>query len=80
MESETQVATETLRYSTDMPAQALAYRLGFLKMRALRERAEETLGSAFDIKAFHEAILGPGALPLSVLEKQIDAFVEKSAP
>jgi uncharacterized protein (DUF885 family) len=80
MESETQVGTETLRYSTDMPAQALAYRLGFLKMRALRERAEEALGSAFDIKAFHEAILGPGALPLSVLEKQIDAFVEESTP
>lgn len=78
MESETQVATETLRYSTDMLAQALAYRLGYLEMTELRERAERELGSAFDIRAFHEAILGPGALPLSVLEEQIRVFIQES--
>jgi len=78
MESETQIATETLRFSTDMPAQSLAYRLGYLEMTKLREMAEQELGSDFDIRAFHEAILGPGALPLSVLEEQIRVFIQES--
>ena len=78
IESETQVATETLRFSTDMPAQSLAYRLGYLEMIRLRKMAEQELGADFDIRAFHEAILGPGALPLSVLEEQIRVFIRKS--
>lgn len=71
-ESPTQVATETLRYSTDMPGQALGYRLGFLKIRELRERARRTLGDAFDIRDYHELVLGPGALPLSVVEEHLE--------
>ena len=78
MESETQIATETLRFSTDMPAQSLAYRLGYLEMTKLRKMAEQELGADFDIRAFHEAILGPGALPLSVLDEQIRVFIQKS--
>lgn len=78
VESETQVASETLRYSTDLPAQALAYRLGFLKLRDLRAKAQHALGSAFDLPAFHEAVLAPGALPLAVLEPHIDHFIAEA--
>lgn len=77
MESETQIATETLRYSTDIPGQALAYRLGFLKMMELRETAQRELGGGFDIRDFHEAVLGPGALPLNLLQQHIMHFVAK---
>jgi len=78
IESETQSASETLRYATDMPAQSLAYRLGYLKITELREKAERELGSAFDLRAFHGAILGPGALPLSLLEEQVRVFIQES--
>jgi len=76
LESETQVAAETLRYSTDLPAQALAYRMGYLKFTELRARVAAKLGPRFDIREFHEAILGQGALPLAVLEKHLDRFAE----
>jgi uncharacterized protein (DUF885 family) len=62
-ESDTQVATETLRYATDLPGQALAYRLGFLEFHALRERAGR------DLADFHEFILGNGALPFPVIHE-----------
>jgi uncharacterized protein (DUF885 family) len=74
-ESETQIATETLRYSTDLPAQALVYRLGYEKIRELRQRAERELGARFDIRAFHAAVVGGGALPLDVLERRIERFI-----
>jgi uncharacterized protein (DUF885 family) len=77
MEADDQVATETLRYSTDLPAQALAYRIGYLRLMELREKARSALGSRFEIRAFHEAILGEGALPLPVLEASVDAWVER---
>lgn len=60
-ESDTQIATETLRYATDLPGQALAYRLGFLEFHALREQAADALPD------FHERILGAGALPFPVI-------------
>jgi uncharacterized protein (DUF885 family) len=75
LESELQIASETLRYSTDLPGQSLSYRLGMLKFCALRAKAERELGSAFDIRRFHEAILGAGALPLDVLEGHIEWFI-----
>ena len=75
LESPTQIATETLRYSTDLPAQALAYRMGYLKFKELRERAQHRLGARFDIRDFHEATLREGALPLKVLERHIDRFI-----
>lgn len=77
LESEVQIATETLRYSTDLPAQALGYRLGHRAIGAARERAEEALGDSFDLRSFHEAILGAGALPLPVLDEHVDWFVEQ---
>jgi uncharacterized protein (DUF885 family) len=76
-ESETQIATESLRYSTDMPGQALAYQMGKRKILELRGRAEEALGDAFDLRRFHEAVIGPGSMPMEVLEQHIDWFIEQ---
>ena len=67
LESATQINTESLRYSVDLPGQALAYKMGALEMLRLRERSRAALGAHFDLKAFHEAVLESGALPLSVL-------------
>jgi uncharacterized protein (DUF885 family) len=76
-ESETQIATETLRYSTDMPGQALAYQMGKRKLMELRAHAEAELGDQFDLRAFHEAVLSPGALPMTVLEQHIDWWIDQ---
>lgn len=75
LESETQVVSETLRYSADMPGQALAYKMGSRKIRELRTRAESALGDRFDIRRFHEAVIGSGSMPLAVLEKHIDWWI-----
>lgn len=69
--------TETLRYSTGIPAQALAYKIGSLKMWELRERAEKTLGKLFDVRRFHDALLGKGSMPLFLLEKHIKRFIQQ---
>ena len=61
--------SETDRYIA-WPAQALAYKMGQLKIRELRERAKTQLGPRFDIKAFHDEILNGGALPLDLLEER----------
>ncbi len=76
-ESETQINTETLRYSTDMPGQALGYQMGKRKLLQLRAHAEAELGEDFDLRAFHEAVLSPGALPMTVLEQHIDWWIEQ---
>jgi uncharacterized protein (DUF885 family) len=75
LESPAQIASETLRYSTDLPGQALAYGLGCLKFRQLRERAERALGSRFDVRSFHDALLAAGALPMTILDRHIDGFI-----
>jgi uncharacterized protein (DUF885 family) len=74
-EGDLQIASESLRYSTDIPAQALAYKLGSLEIRRLREKAAAALGPKFDPRRFHDAVLGSGTLPLSVLARKIDDFV-----
>ena len=74
-QSDTEIATESLRYSVDIPAQALAYKIGSLKMLELREKARKALGSRFDIKQFHEWLIGSGAMPLSVLEDHVNAMM-----
>jgi uncharacterized protein (DUF885 family) len=71
-ESAEQIATETLRYSTDLPGQALAYKLGSRGIRELRERTRSRLGNAFDVRAFHRAVLGHGSMPIGVLEGHIE--------
>lgn len=68
MLSETEIATETLRYSVDIPAQALAYKIGSIWILDLRRRAQEELGERFDIREFHEWVIGSGSMPMRVLE------------
>jgi uncharacterized protein (DUF885 family) len=58
-----------------IPGQALGYKMGQLKILELRQKAQDRLGSAFDIRAFHDRVLGAGPLPLDLLESQIDAWV-----
>ena len=71
LETEVQIGTETLRYSTSMPGQALAYKMGSARIWELRRQAERELGPKFDLRRFHEAVLGSGSLPLSVLERHV---------
>ena len=59
-----------------IPGQALAYKIGQLKIRELRTRAEERLGDKFDVKDFHTQVLMDGPMPLSMLEAKIDDWVE----
>ncbi|MBA3864345.1 MAG: DUF885 domain-containing protein [Erythrobacter sp.] len=71
----TEVVAEVERYIA-IPSQALAYKIGALKIQELRKRAETRLGARFDIKAFHEQVLNTGGLPLAVLETKIDRWIE----
>jgi len=73
--TETEIFTESLRYAVDMPGQALAYKMGSLKMHELRRKAEMTLKDNFNIKDYHEAILQLGSVPLNILEKNINRFL-----
>ncbi|KWV13606.1 DUF885 domain-containing protein [Xanthomonas translucens] len=72
--SQHEVTTEVDRYIA-WPGQALSYYLGELKIIALRRKAEAALGEKFDIRAFHDAILETGSVPLPVLEQRIDRFI-----
>jgi uncharacterized protein (DUF885 family) len=71
---DTSIQEEVDRY-IGWPAQALGYKMGQLKILELRERAKTALGPKFDLKAFHDVVLDSGALPLDVLEKQVDAWI-----
>ena len=73
-EDEPDVQAETDRYIT-WPGQALAYKMGQLKILELRARAKKELGDKFDIRSFHDEVLGGGALPLDVLESRTDAWI-----
>ena len=61
------------------PGQALAYKIGELKIKELRAYAEEKLAEEFDIRAFHDEVLGKGAVPLKVLDSNIRAWVDQQA-
>jgi len=71
---EPNIQTEVDRYIA-WPGQALAYKLGQMKIIELRQRAHESLGDKFDLRAFHDAVLADGPLPLDVLETRINAWI-----
>jgi uncharacterized protein (DUF885 family) len=68
------IETELERY-VSWPAQALAYKVGELRITALRRAAEQQLGTRFDVRDFHDAVLAGGALPLDVLSAQVEAYI-----
>ena len=74
--SEHEVATEVDRYIS-WPGQALSYKIGELKIRELRARGQSRLGHRFDLRAFHDAVLAQGSVPLTVLEAQIDQWIAR---
>jgi uncharacterized protein (DUF885 family) len=73
-ESRTDATAEVERYIA-IPSQAVAYKIGALKIQELRKRAEDALGPKFDIRGFHDQVLNTGALPLSILEQKIDRWI-----
>lgn len=75
--SEHEVTTEVDRYIS-WPAQALSYKLGEIAIMRLRREAEAELGAKFDVRAFHDAVLAQGSVPLPVLEAEIRAFIQKA--
>jgi uncharacterized protein (DUF885 family) len=72
--TEAQARSEIRRYMV-LPGQATSYKIGMLKIQELRRKAEAALGSRFDIRAFHDTVLGGGAMPLTILEKRVDKWI-----
>lgn len=72
--SEGDIVTEVERFFVN-PGQALGYKMGMIKILELRERARKALGSSFDIREFHNAVIGAGSLPLPLLERQVERYI-----
>ncbi|WP_375208547.1 DUF885 family protein [Hyphomonas jannaschiana] len=72
--TEAQARSEVQRYIV-MPGQATAYKIGMIKIQDLRKHAEEELGDKFDIRGFHDTVLGGGAMPLDLLERRVDQWI-----
>jgi len=73
--SKEDIINEIDRYIS-MPGQALAYKVGQLKILELRDKAEKSLGDKFDIRSFHDMVLGSGSIPLNVLEENTNKWIE----
>ncbi|RRJ23912.1 DUF885 domain-containing protein [Rheinheimera mesophila] len=76
--SQANVRAEVDRYIS-WPGQALSYKMGEIKIRQLRAKAEQQLGNKFDLRAFHDALLANGALPLEILQTEMDRFIARAA-
>jgi uncharacterized protein (DUF885 family) len=76
--TEAQARSEVRRYLVT-PGQATSYKIGMLKLQELRRKAEAALGGRFDIRAFHDIVLGGGAMPLTMLEQRIDRWLASTA-
>ncbi|WP_420601609.1 DUF885 domain-containing protein [Flagellimonas sp.] len=77
-ESEASIISEIERYMAN-PGQALSYKIGQLKIRELRKRAEDALGDKFDIRQFHNQVLETGCVPLALLEDKIDNWIKENS-
>ena len=76
--SDGDIVTEVERFFVN-PGQALGYKLGMMKILELRERARSELGDDFDIRDFHDAVIGTGSLPLPLLERQVERYIESAS-
>jgi uncharacterized protein (DUF885 family) len=77
--SESEILTESVRYSCDIPAQSLAYKLGDVELMRLRTKMQDAQGADFDIRHFHDTVLRPGALPLPLVEAEVDRAIGQMA-
>ncbi|MBV7258336.1 DUF885 domain-containing protein [Erythrobacter crassostreae] len=76
---ETVARSEVQRYFV-LPGQATSYKIGMIRIQELRGKAEKELGEDFDVRGFHDTVLGAGALPLSILEKRVDQWIASVKP
>jgi uncharacterized protein (DUF885 family) len=77
LNSERDIQGEIDRYFTD-PGQATGYKIGQMKFLSLRQKAAEALGPKYDLRNFHEVVLKNGALPLDMLEAEVDAYIRQN--
>ncbi len=75
--SDIEIDTETLRYSSDMPGQALAYKLGSREIHQLRDKVKTAQGAAFDIRKFHAYLLDSGSMPLATLDEHVACYLSE---